>query len=223
MRHYLFQPEVLACLNYIVDKHDLRKYMKFKTEMVSADYDESADIWRMSLKTGDDVRQITTRYLVTALRVLSKPHFPEITGSHTFKNSKVVHSQQWSPDIEIEGKQVGVIGLRLNQHPYHQPVDPSHRALGQCPLLHLRPVLQLHHRLREWRSQPSHYHAVPDPDHIVEDLRWRGNGPPLHVRASSPPAWTPSTATSSGRAIHGRGSGADHAASGPRSFRTCSL
>ncbi|OJD30739.1 cyclohexanone monooxygenase [Diplodia corticola] len=115
--HYLFQPEILKYLNHVVDKHDLRKYMEFNTEMVSADYDETANTWRVGLKTAADennnntssIREITTRYLVTALGLLTKQNRPDIPGLDSFAG-QIVHSQSWTPDIDVAGKRVGVIG-----------------------------------------------------------------------------------------------------------------
>lgn len=62
MFHYLIQPEILAYPNRVVDKHDLRKYKEFNTDIVAAGYHESANVWRISLQTGDNVRQMTMRY-----------------------------------------------------------------------------------------------------------------------------------------------------------------
>jgi cation diffusion facilitator CzcD-associated flavoprotein CzcO len=39
--HYVKQPEVLAYLEHVVERHDLRKFMQFNTEMLSADWDNS--------------------------------------------------------------------------------------------------------------------------------------------------------------------------------------
>ena len=72
--HYVKQPEILRYLNHVVDKYDLRKYFLFNTEMVSADFDESNNVWKLQTKKGES---ITTRFVVTALGLLSKRNFPE--------------------------------------------------------------------------------------------------------------------------------------------------
>lgn len=72
--HYVKQPEILRYLNHVVDKYDLRKHFLFNTEMVSADFDESQNVWKLQTKKGET---IITRFVVTALGLLSKRNFPE--------------------------------------------------------------------------------------------------------------------------------------------------
>lgn len=107
--HYLYQPEILQYLNHIVDKHGLRGYMQFNTEMESAGWEEKPDgtgRWRVKCKTGD---VFFVRYLVTALGLLSRPNYPDIPGLKTFAG-EIVHTAQWTDDIHLEGKRVGIIG-----------------------------------------------------------------------------------------------------------------
>jgi cation diffusion facilitator CzcD-associated flavoprotein CzcO len=80
--HYLKQPEVLAYLNHVVDRYDLRKYMQFNTELQHARYDETNNVWVVECSTGD---VFTARYLITALGLLSKTNYPNIRGIETFQ------------------------------------------------------------------------------------------------------------------------------------------
>jgi cation diffusion facilitator CzcD-associated flavoprotein CzcO len=104
--HYVKQPEVLKYLEYVVDRHDLRKHMQFNTEMLSADWDEDAHLWRVETSTG---QTFMVRYLVTALGLLSKANYPDIPGLDTFKG-EVTHTAAWRSNLSVEGKNVGVIG-----------------------------------------------------------------------------------------------------------------
>lgn len=107
--HYLYQPEILKYLEHVVDKHGLRSYMQFNTEMESARWEEDqegAGRWRVKCQTGD---VFLVRYLVTALGLLSRPNFPDIPGLDTFAG-EIVHTAQWTDDIQIDGKRVGIIG-----------------------------------------------------------------------------------------------------------------
>jgi len=104
--HYVKQPEVLKYLEHVVDKHDLRKYMQFNTELISADWDADAIHWRIETSTG---QTFMVRYLVTALGLLSKPNYPEIKGLDTFKG-ELTHTAAWRSNLSVEDKDVGVIG-----------------------------------------------------------------------------------------------------------------
>ncbi|KAI8167029.1 Cyclohexanone 1,2-monooxygenase [Colletotrichum sp. SAR 10_70] len=104
--HYVTQPEILAYLRHVVLKHDLRRYMQFNTEMRSATFDETKNVWLVEVSTGETFE---ARYLVTALGLLSRPNLPDIPGTETFKGS-IVHSHHWHADAEYRNKRVAVIG-----------------------------------------------------------------------------------------------------------------
>ncbi|KAF4540715.1 Cyclohexanone monooxygenase [Lasiodiplodia theobromae] len=103
--HYLQQSEILAYIHHVVDKHDLRKHIQFNTEMVSAEWIEARQHWRVECATGD---VFIARYLVTALGLLSKRNFPDIPGIADFQGV-LMHTASWNP-IDLSGKRVGVIG-----------------------------------------------------------------------------------------------------------------
>ncbi|OJI80421.1 hypothetical protein ASPTUDRAFT_59144 [Aspergillus tubingensis CBS 134.48] len=44
-REYLKQPEILAYLRHVVERHNLRKHMQFNTEMQRAIYDDVDNLW----------------------------------------------------------------------------------------------------------------------------------------------------------------------------------
>lgn len=105
-RHYIKGPEVLAYLEHVVKRHDLRKDMIFKTELLSADWSESERIWNVEVSTGVRYK---ARYLVTALGLLSRQNYPDIPGIESFRGVKS-HTAAWNESIELKDKIVGVIG-----------------------------------------------------------------------------------------------------------------
>ncbi|KIX99228.1 uncharacterized protein Z520_04804 [Fonsecaea multimorphosa CBS 102226] len=104
--HYVKQPEVLAYLEHVVDKYDLRKHMQFNTEMVAADWDDEAGVWRVEVSTGE---VFAVRYLVTALGLLSKANYPDIPGIQDFQG-EMCHTAKWRPELDLTNKRVAVIG-----------------------------------------------------------------------------------------------------------------
>src|SRR5829696_7128479 len=71
------QPENLRYLNHVADKFDLRKYMQFNCTVESAHWDDENTMWRLHLEDG---RDLTCRFLLTALGLLSAPTLPRIEG-----------------------------------------------------------------------------------------------------------------------------------------------
>lgn len=104
--HYVKQAEVLAYLEHVVEKHDLRKHMQFNTELLSAEWDDEMGVWRVEVSTGET---FVVRYLVTALGLLSKANYPDIPGLESFKG-EMCHTAKWRPEIELANKRVGVVG-----------------------------------------------------------------------------------------------------------------
>ncbi len=88
--HYVKQPEVEKYLQHVVDKHDLRKHFSFNTEMRSATFDESKNVWKLTTRHGDkEGEALTARFVVSALGLLSKRTLPDYPGIETFKGEMV--------------------------------------------------------------------------------------------------------------------------------------
>lgn len=103
--HYVYQPEILAYLNHVVDKHDLRKHLRLNTCMETATWIEKEQRWRVDCGTGV---VFSARYLLNALGILSAPNYPNIPGLKSF-NGDLIHTAAW-PEIDLSSKRVGIIG-----------------------------------------------------------------------------------------------------------------
>ena len=101
------QPETLAYLNFVTDKFELRQYMQFGCRVESMMFDDDDNIWTLRL---DDGRQLTTRFIISGVGVLSTPTLPKIEGMDSFKGTSF-HASQWPhKPIDLTGKRVAVIG-----------------------------------------------------------------------------------------------------------------
>ncbi len=101
------QPENLRYLNFVADKFGLREHMQFNVTVEKMVFDEAANIWHLTL---DDGREMTARFVVTALGPLSAPTPPRIEGSETFQG-QAFHTFHWPKEpVELAGKRVAVIG-----------------------------------------------------------------------------------------------------------------
>ena len=101
------QPENLRYLNYVADKFGLRKFMQFNCQVEAAHFDETDNLWHLTIRDG---RQLTSRFIILALGLLSTPTLPRYEGMDTFKG-RSFHTFHWPhKPIDLEGKKVGVIG-----------------------------------------------------------------------------------------------------------------
>jgi cation diffusion facilitator CzcD-associated flavoprotein CzcO len=101
------QPENLRYLNYVADKFDLRKYMQFNCKVVSTHFDEANELWRVKIADG---RELTSRFVIMAIGLLSIPTPPRLKGIENFKG-RSFHTFNWPHEpVDLAGKKVAVIG-----------------------------------------------------------------------------------------------------------------
>jgi cation diffusion facilitator CzcD-associated flavoprotein CzcO len=106
------QPENLRYLKHVADKFDLRQYMQFNQRVVAAHWEEGSRLWRLTVrdeKTGG-TRELTCRFVVMTLGLLSQPTLPRLPGMESFKGPSF-HTYYWPQEpVDLSGKKVAVIG-----------------------------------------------------------------------------------------------------------------
>ena len=101
------QPETLRYLEYVAAKFGLREHMQFDSRVQAMAFDETTDSWTLRLEQG---REVTTRFVATAVGVLSTPTLPRFQGMDSFQG-RSFHSFHWPHDpVDLAGKHVAVIG-----------------------------------------------------------------------------------------------------------------
>ena len=104
---YAAQPEILAYINHVADRFQLREDIQFNTRVASALYDEDSATWQV---TTDEGEQHRANFVVAATGVLSVPNDPDIPGKETFAG-ETYHTGRWPHhEVDFSGKRVGVIG-----------------------------------------------------------------------------------------------------------------
>jgi len=103
---YVKQPQVLEYLEHVVERHDLAKDIQLNTGMTGASFDEKGGVWHVRLDTGENV---TARFLVTAIGLLSQRNLPDFPGLGSFAGESY-HTGAWPEGVDLTGKRVGVIG-----------------------------------------------------------------------------------------------------------------
>jgi cyclohexanone monooxygenase len=104
---YATQPEVLAYARFVAEKYDLRPLILFETAVLSAVFDDEANLWTITTDRGDNVK---ARFLVMASGCLSMPRAPDIKGADRFEGP-TYHTGLWPHEhVDFAGKRVAVIG-----------------------------------------------------------------------------------------------------------------
>jgi cation diffusion facilitator CzcD-associated flavoprotein CzcO len=101
------QPENLRYLNYVADKFNLRRHMRFDSKVQSMHWDEELRLWHLQLEQGGSY---TARFVITGIGVLSVPTLPRYPGMDIFSGD-AFHTYWWPKEtVPLEGRRVGVVG-----------------------------------------------------------------------------------------------------------------
>ena len=100
------QEEIRDYMEHCVRKYDLRRHIRFSTEVAGARFDEGESVWRLWTTDGEE---LTFEVVVSAVGQLSRPHVPSIPGLERFRGERF-HSARWNHAADLTGKRVAVIG-----------------------------------------------------------------------------------------------------------------
>ena len=82
------QPEIEAYLNFVADRLDLRRDIRFNTNVVSMAFDEDDTTWTVKTEAGES---FTAPFVVAAAGILSAPLEPRHRGDGHLRGHLVVH------------------------------------------------------------------------------------------------------------------------------------
>lgn len=142
--HFSPQPETLKYVNHVADRFDLRRDIQFNCRIENARWDEESEHWCVGLPDGSEV---TSRFFITAIGVLSVPQLPSIPGMQDFEGDSW-HTARWPhKPVSFEGKRVAVIGTGATAVQLIQEVAKTadqltifQRRPNWCAPLHNSPI-----------------------------------------------------------------------------------
>ncbi|UVO10805.1 NAD(P)/FAD-dependent oxidoreductase [Mycobacterium sp. SVM_VP21] len=110
-RAYPSAGEICAHIEDMVDRFDLRRHIRFGTEVTGLVFDEGAGVWKITAVAAGRKRasQFRARTVVLASGPLPDSSFPALRGLESYTGHKI-HSAHWDPDYDFTGKRVAVIG-----------------------------------------------------------------------------------------------------------------
>ncbi|WP_110472480.1 flavin-containing monooxygenase [Williamsia limnetica] len=205
---YAKQSEILAYLNHVADRFDLRGDIVLNTRVLSAHFDEAGAMWSV---TTSDGRTVSATYCVMASGVLSSIKEPDFPGLADFSGD-VYQTSRW-PDggVDFSGRRVAVIGtgstgvqaipliakqaaqLTVFQRTPNFSVPARNRPLAAGELDQVRATYA--ERRQSARMSLAGFPEVPSPgravDHTPEqrqeiyEAAWAAGGGPRLLRAFS--------------------------------------
>ena len=148
---YSTQDVLLDYFRTFADDTGLREKIRFRTEVVSATFDEAGGTWSVLVRTPDGADEvIEANAVISAVGQLNRPSYPSIEGVGSFAGP-TFHSARWDHDVDLAGKRVAVIGTGASAFQF-VPIIAEEVA-----------ELVVFQRTPPWTSPaPEYHHAVPD-------------------------------------------------------------
>jgi len=184
--------EYQAYLMALADKHDLRRHVRFNTEVEALWWDEQRQQWQIHSRSADGTGSVDyATVVVTAAGYLNRPRFPDVKGRDTFSGISI-HSAQWDSSLDLTGKRIAVIGagctavqivdacvddvehLTVFQRQPHW-VAPRRRLSDEVPehrryLGRVLPFYTMWHRLKSYWGTADNNYPI-----ILQDPGWAEN------------------------------------------------
>jgi cation diffusion facilitator CzcD-associated flavoprotein CzcO len=123
-RTYGKQPEILAYLHTVAERHGVVPHIRFNTELLDATWDETAQAWRVQTNTG----VLSARILISAAGVYGEARYPDIPGVDTFAGT-AFHSLHWNHDHDLTGERVAVLGTGASAVQFIPEIQPTVKSL----------------------------------------------------------------------------------------------
>jgi cation diffusion facilitator CzcD-associated flavoprotein CzcO len=123
----MFSPadEIWAYLERCADKYGLRPHLRFGAEATGAVYDDATARWEVEVN-GSDL--IDARVVVSGVGALHIPKVPALPGIESFEGESF-HSSRWRHDVDLDGRDVAVIGTGASSIQVVPAIAPRVRRL----------------------------------------------------------------------------------------------
>jgi cation diffusion facilitator CzcD-associated flavoprotein CzcO len=131
-RMYPGQQEIHDYLKRCVERYGLAPYLRLNTRFQEAIWSESAGAWNVRAGNG---MQIRARVLVSGMGALHVPRYPELPGLERF-SGPAFHSSAWDHNVELDGKNVAVVGTGASAIQFVPQIAPR---VGQLHLFQRTP------------------------------------------------------------------------------------
>ena len=159
------QYELQDYFTRVMTKHDLARYVRWHTEVASAEWNDHDGAWSVSLRSADgQIDTLRARAVITAVGQLNRPHIPEFDGADSFEGPSF-HSAAWDHSVDLTGKRVALIGAGASGFQIAPAIaaDVEHLAVFQ--------------RTAQWMFPNAMYH-----DEVGDGMRWAMRHLPFYGR-----------------------------------------
>jgi cation diffusion facilitator CzcD-associated flavoprotein CzcO len=105
-RKFSLQPEILRYFRHCAEKWRITERVLFGTEIASARFDEGSGRWHLETTHGE---RYVADVVVSGTGQLNLPAVPRFPGAESFEG-EAFHSARWRDDVDLDGRDVVVVG-----------------------------------------------------------------------------------------------------------------
>ena len=109
-RYFSPRDEIWKYLEDCADRFDIRRHVRFHTEVTAAQWMEAKKLWQVQVRGPDGVVSVLqAQVLVSAVGQLNIPAIPDLPGLDDFQGAKF-HTARWDHGAPLKGQRVGMVG-----------------------------------------------------------------------------------------------------------------
>lgn len=103
------QSDVRAYIDHVAQKYGVHEHIRFGSDVRAARFDEGTQRWTLTVRGEGSVSDVKANVVVAASGVFATPRDLSVEGVSEFAG-QIVHTAEWSDDVEYAGKKVAIIG-----------------------------------------------------------------------------------------------------------------
>jgi 4-hydroxyacetophenone monooxygenase len=107
--HFARGPEVRKYVLDVAKKNGVYQKTCFGHDVQKAVYDETRDVWKLTIKTPDGELQTEANAIISCAGLFATPLVVNFPGRDSFKG-QIIHTTAYPDDQSLKGKRVAVIG-----------------------------------------------------------------------------------------------------------------
>lgn len=152
--YFARQSDVREYIEHVARKYGVYEHIRFGADVQSARFDKTSHRWTLTVREDDRASDIDANVVVAASGVFAVPRELSTPGVDDF-SGRIVHTAEWSEDVEYAGKKVAIIGNGSTGVQLLSKVAESAESVT------------VYQRTPQWISPRANY-GVP----ITDELQW---------------------------------------------------